>query len=137
MIVLVDSDILLDVGYKRMPWARTGRQLFTLLQSGRITGFVSWHSVANVHYIARRMGALDATDFLRDLLTFLRVAPVTHADMLFALDQDMSDFEDAMQVAAAIACRASRIVTRNTRHYRGSVIPAVTPAQLLKVIGKA
>jgi predicted nucleic acid-binding protein len=136
MIVLIDSDVLLDVGLEREPWVEDASRLFDLAQSAVLTGFVSWHSVANVHYIAKRAGAPDTRSFIGDFLDFMLIASVGHADMLFALEQDMSDFEDAMQVAAAIACRATRIVTRNTRDFAGSMVPAVTPAELLKEIGE-
>ena len=43
----------------------------------------------------------------------------------------MTDFEDAMQVAAARACGAMRIVTRNISDYARSPIPAVTPQEAL------
>ena len=40
----------------------------------------------------------------------------------------MTDFEDAMQVAAARACEADFIVTRNERDFAESPIPTLTPA---------
>ena len=43
----------------------------------------------------------------------------------------MTDFEDAMQVAAARACGAGHIVTRNVRDYERSPIPAVSPQAAL------
>ncbi len=39
----------------------------------------------------------------------------------------MSDFEDALQVAAAAACQADSIVTRNLRDYRKASIRALSP----------
>ena len=43
----------------------------------------------------------------------------------------MADFEDAMQVAAARACGARYIVTRNVRDYAGAPIRAVDPRAAL------
>jgi predicted nucleic acid-binding protein len=43
----------------------------------------------------------------------------------------MADFEDAMQVAAARACGARHIVTRNVRDYQRSPIRAVDPQEAL------
>lgn len=39
--------------------------------------------------------------------------------------------EDALQVAAARACGARRIVTRNLKDYKHSPIPAISPAEAL------
>lgn len=44
----------------------------------------------------------------------------------------VGDFEDAMQVAAAIACGAEVIATRNLRDFRESPVPALTPADLVR-----
>ena len=43
----------------------------------------------------------------------------------------MTDFEDAMQVAAARACGAQHIVTRNVRDYESSPISAISPQDAL------
>ncbi len=44
----------------------------------------------------------------------------------------MSSFCDALQAAAALAWKASFIVTRNTRDFRHSPVPALTPTDFLK-----
>jgi len=55
----------------------------------------------------------------------------------YALGLDMPDFEDAMQAAAAVACRADYIVTRNTEHYRKSPVKALAPDAWLRKYGRA
>ena len=69
---------------------------------------------------------------LLDLARFVRVAPTTTESLLYAAQLEMSDFEDAMQVAAATACEADVIVTRNLRDYRKSPIRAAEPQEVLK-----
>ena len=54
--------------------------------------------------------------------------------MSFATRLEMTDFEDAMQVAAARACGARFVVTRNTRDFRRSPIPAITPQEALEAL---
>ena len=49
----------------------------------------------------------------------------------------MRDFEDALQVAAARACGAQHIVTRNFRDFDRSPIPALTPAEALHELFRA
>ena len=43
----------------------------------------------------------------------------------------MTDFEDALQVAAAHACGAQHIVTRNAKDYERSPIRAISPQEAL------
>jgi len=131
MRVLVDADVILDVALGRAPWVEASGRFLDLCQAGGVECFVAWHTISNVYYVISPKRGKGAMEFLAGLLEFVRIAPVTHEDMLFALDQDLGDLEDAMQVAAAVSCRASRIVSRNRKHYRRSLVPAVTPARLL------
>ena len=55
------------------------------------------------------------------------VAKTGTEDMRYAAGLPLADFEDAMQVAAARACGARWIVTRNLRDYTRSPIPAISP----------
>jgi predicted nucleic acid-binding protein len=137
MRVLIDSDVLLDVALAREPWGPSSRDLVNFCQLGGATGFVAWHSLSNVYYSISRERGLDGRGFIAGLLRFIQIVPTGNRDMTVALAQDMADLEDAMQVAAAVACKADRIVTRNLRHYGKSPVPAVTPAEFLASKGSA
>jgi len=133
--VLVDTDVLLDVALDRTPWADDSLAFLDHCQAGRCSCRVSWHSLATVFYVASGAGSSRAREFIRELLAFAEVAPVAHQDMLLALELEMADLEDAMQIAAAMACRATRIVTRNIKDFRNSPVRAATPAKFLKEFG--
>jgi hypothetical protein len=45
---------------------------------------------------------------------------------------NLSDIEDAMQIAAAIACRANVIVTRNVGDFSTSPIAVMTPEDYVR-----
>ena len=64
-------------------------------------------------------------------MRFLSVAPASAEAVRYASSLPMPDFEDAMQAAAARACGARSIVTRNIRDYERSPIPAITPQEAL------
>lgn len=49
----------------------------------------------------------------------------------YAASLPMPDFEDAMQAAAARACGARHIVTRNVKDFERSPVPAITPQEAL------
>ena len=59
------------------------------------------------------------------------MAPTTTASLLYAGKLDMRDFEDALQVAAAVACGASVIATRNLQDYAKSPVRAAEPLFVL------
>jgi len=68
---------------------------------------------------------------LTHLLLRLRVASVTDAVIRQALSSAMTDFEDAVMDAAAIAASVDVIVTRNVSDYGNSVVPVMLPEAFL------
>jgi predicted nucleic acid-binding protein len=132
MTVLIDTDVLVDVALDREPFAEPAARLLDHLEQHPGTGYVAWHSLANLYYLVRPVkGKTDTKDMIADLCRFLRVAPTATKDVQCALSLPVSDFEDALQVAAAVACGANRLVTRNTKHYKLSPIPAIGPREAL------
>lgn len=135
-MILLDTDVLLDVALGTEPHLDASAALLDLLERRPYGAFVSWHTLSNLHYLLRpAAGGDDARAFLRDLTSVALVAPTDTGDFRFGADLPLRDLEDAMQVAAARACGARVIATRNVRDYRGSPIPARTPAELLEELG--
>jgi predicted nucleic acid-binding protein len=133
VIVLVDTDVLIDVALDRGEHAEPAGGLLDALEQRPGTGFLAWHTVSNFYYlVSPARGRTGTREFILDLLGFVEVAPTTTKDLRFAAQLQMQDFEDAMQVAAAVACRADVIATRNTRDYPRNPIPAETPKAVLQ-----
>ncbi len=72
--------------------------------------------------------------FISELIRFVAVAECGTDAIAYAAGLGMSDFEDAMQVAAARACGARFVVTRNARDFRRSPIPAIAPQEALEAL---
>lgn len=66
---------------------------------------------------------------LSQIVTF---ADVQGIDIHTALMRTMPDFEDAVEDVVAEHNGASYILTRNTKDFIGSVVPAITPTDFLK-----
>ncbi len=132
MIVLLDTDVLIDLALDRVPYAEAAAGLIDTLEQKPGSAFVAWHSLSNFFYmVAPTRGKHQTKDFLLDLTRFVLVAPTTTEGLLLAGRLDFKDFEDAMQVAAAVACQASVIATRNLRDYRRSPVRAAEPQAVL------
>ena len=133
MRVLVDTDVLIDFALDRQPHAGAAAELLELLEGRRADGFMAWHSASNFYYlVAPSRGRQDAREFLVDLTSFLEIAATTTDSLRSAGRLPLKDFEDAMQVAAALACSADVITTRNVRDYAKAPVEAVTPAELVR-----
>jgi len=132
VIVLLDTDVLLDVALDRAPHGEASAELLDALERRPGRAYVAWHTIANLSYLLLpRRGRTGMRAFVEDLIAFVEVSPTTTESLRHATRLAMRDFEDAMQVAAAVACRADVIATRNVRDYASSPIRAVTPKALL------
>lgn len=129
-LILIDSDVLLDVVLRREPHLEASRAFLLRVDEGAEPASIAWHTVPNVYYVAGR-GGVDARGFILDLLERVQIAPTNAESVRYAASLPMDDFEDALQVAAAEACGARHIVTRNLRDYEGSPIRAVSPREAL------
>ena len=131
--MLIDTNVLLDVALRRQPYYALAATLLGRLAQSRTGAFIAWHTVSNFYYIARpHLGNETARRTIEELSDFLTIVPTGNDSIRFALSLPMADFEDAMQVAAAHACGAEHIVTRNRRDFADSPVPAITPAQALR-----
>ena len=134
-MILLDTDVLLDVALDRAPHAEASGALLDLLEHRPRMAFVAWHTLANLYYLVRPRGGGDlARGFLSDLTAFATVAQTGTDALRFALALPLPDLEDAMQVAAARECGAQYIATRNVKDFAHSPVPARTPAQLLETL---
>ncbi len=130
--MLLDTDVLVDVALDRHPHSGPASELVDRIESGAEAACVAWHSVSNFHYLmAPALGGVSARDFIVELTRFVSVATTDAEGIRFAAGLPMADFEDAMQVAAARACGARQIVTRNIGDYARSPIRAVEPREAL------
>ena len=133
--MLIDTNILVDFALDRRPFSESAILLLDHLQSAAIAAYVSWHSISNFHYVVSPVTGDEGTRrLIVDLLEFVSVAETTTDDVRYAASLPMRDFEDALQVAAARACGASHIVTRNSRDYVRSPIPALDAVEAVRLL---
>ena len=131
-MILLDTDVLIDIALDRRPHASSDSELLDRIEHGAESACIAWHSVSNLYYIvAPARGGVSTRDFIVELTRFVGVATTDTEALRYAAALPMADFEDAMQVAAARACGARHIVTRNVRDYERSPIRAVDPQEAL------
>lgn len=129
--VLIDTDILLDVVLGRQEFFKKSANILDLAEKAKIKAFIAWHSISNFYYITESETKSNI-QFIKELLRFVKISPIKTVDVFYAIELNFNDFEDALQVAAAKACNAQHIITRNIKHYNQSPIPATTPQSFLE-----
>ena len=133
--VLIDLDVLLDVLQMRAPFYTVSARVLAFVETGRIEGWVAAHSLTTLFYLyAKHESAEQARVKLGELLSILPVAAVDRAVIEQALSLPYRDFEDAVQMAAAVKAGAQYVITRNVPDYTGGPLPALEPAELLTLV---
>ena len=134
-MILIDTDVLIDVALDRRPHSEPASELLDRIELGAINAFMAWHTVSNFYYlVAPSRGNMDTRDFIVELTRFVKMAATDTEDLRYAASLPMADFEDAMQVAAARACGSQYIITRNARDFTYSPIPAISPQDALNAL---
>ena len=137
MRVFFDTNILLDVIENRTSLVDSSVAVFDRCDELQAESYIAWHGLATVYYILKRgRTQAEAMAQVDKILLWADIAPITKETAHRARAMNFTDFEDAMQAAAAAECQAHVIVTRNIKDFVASPIPACTPEQFLDQYGK-
>ena len=130
-----DTNILLDVVLRRPDFFPASASVWALCETGTARGFVSAVSINNVHYVAAKfIGREAALAAVRLILSIFTVVPLDATLLREAADVPHKDFEDDIQLASALRCGASCILSRDRAHYPPGVLLVLSPADYLATL---
>ncbi len=133
--ILFDTNIILDVLLDREPYVEASAVAWAAVETGRVEGMLAAHAVTTIHYlVSKERGASKARRILSSILRVFPVGAVDSTVIQEALLLPFADFEDAVTAAAARTAGCDFIVTRDTKGFRQSPVPAVTPEALAPLI---
>lgn len=131
---LFDTDVLLDVVFRREPFANQSAHALLLAERQTIAGWTTPLILANVFYLVGRArtatAAHQAIRGLREILGILGVG-TAETDVAFARAAEYPDWEDQLQYAAAEHHACKYLITRNVGDFPTSPVHAVTPSEFL------
>jgi len=129
MRVLVDANVIFDVYERRQPHYAASLQVCRLAQRRTLAAAVAGHTIANGFYIyGKPFAEFVKRRITEDFEICCADAHLTRSCLALGI----RDFEDALQVGAAMTWKAAFIITRNERDFRHSTIPALSPTAFLK-----
>ena len=136
MTVLLDTNVILDVLLKRMPFLEKSALVLLLSEKKIIDGYVTASSITDIFFLtnATYKDKQKSMALLKDLLKTVNIASVTGEEIYRAVDLDWSDFEDAVQYSAGENIQADYIITRDSKGYIDSAIATVTPTDFLTIL---
>jgi predicted nucleic acid-binding protein len=133
--VLIDLNVILDVLQRRDTFYAASSRVLAGAETKLFEGWVAAHSLTTLYYLlAKHQNTVQARIIIGELLQFLSVATVDRSVIDQALALPYGDFEDAVQMAAAVQAGVTHLVTRNVRDYRAGPLPALLPAELLALL---
>ena len=132
--LFIDTDIIIDFLTDRKPYSREAAIIFTLIEQKKLKGYASSLTFSNLYYVLRKIEphkkVLAKLDSISKMLTVLNVREQNIRD---AIESGFPNFEDSIQYFCALDCkRVEVIITRNTKDYKNSNLPVMTPGDFLK-----
>ena len=133
MKIFLDTNIIVDLIADRKPFSKYAIEIFQKAEANEIQLFTSSHSLATTHYLLKKyVEEKELRTILYNLLEFITVIAVDEDIMKKSLLSNHKDFEDSIQIfCASTVEKMNFIVTRNTKDFKGSEIPAFNPDEII------
>lgn len=133
--ILVDLNVVIDVIQYRQPFYEDSAGVIDAVVRQQVSGRLAAHSVTTLFYVISRLRSREtAVTALTGLLDAFTVATVDDAVVRTALSWGWQDFEDAVQMAAAVEADVNYIVTRNPQDFQNGPIPVLQPPAFLATL---
>lgn len=130
---LIDTNVILDIALNREPFFEYSSKIFDKIDDQILEGFITASSITDIYYIAsKQKDKFQARDFLIGLIQILEVIGIDKGIVVEALESDMPDFEDAIQVFSAKLNSIDLIITRNKSDFATSGIKVIEPRELIQ-----
>jgi predicted nucleic acid-binding protein len=132
--LFIDTDVIIDFLVDRKPYSREAAIIFTLMDQKKLKGYASSLTFSNLFCVIRKIEpqkkVISKLDSLSNLLTVLKV---DEQNIRNAIESGFSDFEDSIQYFCALdSKKVEVIITRNTKDYKRTSLPIMTPGDFLK-----
>ncbi len=133
--VLIDTNIVLDIALKRKLFVEKASELLKILEHKKISTCVSATSVTDIYYILRKSKShKEVIDFLKNFFNYINIAGVDKIIVINALNSNIKDFEDAIQIETAKEQNIQIVITRNEKDFRNSDLEIYNPTEYINLI---
>jgi predicted nucleic acid-binding protein len=130
--VFWDANVLLDLIDHEREHHAAAVELLALMGKRHGQCLCSWGTLSVIDYVGgKKFGSDDIWDVLREIVREF-IIPATGSEAAQAAFQYLSgDYEDTMQIAAAMVGKADCIVTRDQRGFANCPIPVFSATECL------
>ncbi len=137
--ILLDTNILLDIALNRKPFVNKAKELIRLVYKYKIKTFITATTITDIYYITRKISGHNKTiEFLKSLFEFIGIGilSVNSNSIMSALESNIIDFEDAVQIETAKQNDINIIITRNKDDFKESNLKLYNPDEYIKLFQK-
>ena len=132
MVLLIDTNILLDVLDERKGFVEDSLAVWKICESGKAKGYISTLSFVNMIYVMRKKYSKDKITNLYKISNLIfAYSDLSSETLRNAAEMGWPDYEDAIQEVTAEYVKADYIVTRNIADFKNSNIETITPTELI------
>jgi predicted nucleic acid-binding protein len=137
--IFLDTNVIIDFLADRRPFSLLAAKIFNYSLQGKVKVFISAVSYNNIYYILRQsLTNRETIKLLDELCEMTEIADVTKAIIKKSLKTNFKDFEDAIQYNCALSInKIDFIVTRDTKDFKNSVLPVLTPEEAFSSLESA
>ena len=134
--IFLDTNVLIDFFADRKPFSIEAARLFNYSFKKKISIYISAVSYNNIYYILRQSCSHTKTiKMLTELNEWTDIIDVSKDIINKSLKSDFKDVEDAIQYNCAKSLnKIDFIVTRDTKDFKTSSLPILTPKEAVTLI---
>ena len=135
MEVLIDTNIILDWFLKREPFYDVAKQVLNKCWFSTIKSYLTIHSICDLFYVINgKFSTEEKKTLLQLLLNRNEIISESKIDIeKFIRNENWTDLEDGLQMQCSDSYRLDFIITRNIKDFEHSKVPAIMPANFLKL----
>ncbi|MCK9270935.1 MAG: PIN domain-containing protein [Bacteroidales bacterium] len=131
--ILLDTNIILDIALERREFFKKSKDILRLITQKNLPAYLTATTATDIYYILKKSkGHKSTIEFLIDLFGFIEVCDVSSEVIMNALQSNLSDFEDAVQVESARQNGIGIIITRNKADFVKSDVVVFTPDEFFQ-----
>lgn len=128
--IFLDTNFIIDY-LIREEYKQICLQFLLDAKKGGYSFYISFLSIADFAYIARKMDSNQLSQHIETLVTIFNVIPNLKQQITEALKIDGNDFEDKVQYSSAIYANCNYIITRNKKDFSFSLIPVLSAEEFI------
>jgi len=129
--VFIDTNILMDMLFHRMPYKNHALELFTLQEKRLITTYTSTNTILSVAYYLNKVKPPKVVkEILIQLIADVQVIEINKSMLLAGISSLTEDYEDAVQIHCALSNRKiTHMITRNKKDFKDCPLHICTAKQ--------